>query len=91
MINEFAKKVLLAEKPRLSFSVIYEEAPEGGYVVHAPALPGCHTQGETVEEAEENIKEAISLYLESLDIHKEKVPTEGRILQGKVEIAYSLP
>ncbi len=31
-----------------------------------PALPGCHTQGETLEEAERNVKEAVALYLESL-------------------------
>lgn len=72
----------------LSFSVIYEEAPEGGYAVYVPALPGCHTQGETIEEAEKNIKEAIQLYLESLSDHKEKIPQEPRILQGKVEIAH---
>lgn len=72
----------------LSFSVIYEEAPEGGYVVSVPSLPGCHTQGETIEEAEQNVKEAISLYLESLKDHKEKLPFEPRILQGKVEVQY---
>jgi antitoxin HicB len=50
----------------LSYSVFYGHAPEGGYVVSVPALPGCHTQGETLEEAERNVKEAIGLYLESL-------------------------
>jgi predicted RNase H-like HicB family nuclease len=39
----------------LSYSVFYEQAPEGGYVASAPALPGCHTQGETLEEAERNV------------------------------------
>lgn len=72
----------------LSYSVIYEEAPEGGYVVHAPALPGCHTQGETIEEAEKNIKEAIVLYLESLKAHNEEVPRERKIFQSKVEVQY---
>lgn len=74
----------------LSFSVIYEEAPEGGYVAYVPALPGCHTQGESIEEAEKNIKEAVSLYLESLEAHNEKVPREPRILQGKVDVQYPL-
>lgn len=72
----------------LSFSVLYEEAPEGGYVVYVPSLPGCHTQGETIEEAEKNVKEAISLYLESARSHKEKVPRGPRVLQGKVEVSY---
>ncbi len=32
-----------------SYSVYYEEAPEGGYVAFVPALAGCHTQGETLK------------------------------------------
>jgi antitoxin HicB len=72
----------------LSFSVIYEEDPDGGYVVSAPSLPGCHTQGETIGEAEKNIKEAIELYLESLEAHNEDLPKEKRIFQGKVDITY---
>ncbi len=74
----------------LSFTVIYEEAPDGGYVVSVPTLPGCHTQGETFEEAEKNIQEAIELYLESLEAHKESIPQERRILQGKIDISYPL-
>lgn len=70
----------------LSFTVLYESAPEGGYVAHVPALPGCHTQGETLEETERNVKEAISAYLESLVAHKEKLPKETRVLQGRVEV-----
>lgn len=65
----------------LSFSVIYEEASEGGYVVRIPALSGCHTQGETIEEAEKNVREAIELYLESLEAHNEDIPQERRIFQ----------
>lgn len=72
----------------LSFTVIYEEAPKGGYVVFAPTLQGCHTQGDTIEEAEKNIREAIELYLESLKSHKEKIPQEKRVLQGKVEVRF---
>lgn len=73
-------------KKILSFSVIYEAASEGGYVVYVPVLPGCHTQGETLEEAERNIREAISVYLESLLSHKERLPQETRVLQGRVEV-----
>jgi predicted RNase H-like HicB family nuclease len=49
-----------------SFSVVYEADPEGGYVAFIPSLPGCHTQGDTLEEAEHNIKEAAALYLEDI-------------------------
>ena len=52
-----------------AYSVFYEQAVEGGYVASVPALPGCHTQGETLEETERNVKEAIALYLESLAVH----------------------
>ncbi len=52
-----------------SYSVFYEAVPEGGYIAFVPALPGCHTQGETLEGAEKNVKEAIELYLESLAAH----------------------
>lgn len=74
----------------ISFSVIYEEAPEGGYVAFVPSLPGCHTQGETIEETEKNIQEAIELYLESLEAHGEKITQERRIFQGKVNVQYPL-
>lgn len=46
------------------FSVIYEPAPEGGFVVSVPSLPGCYSEGDTLEEAQKNIQEAIELYLE---------------------------
>jgi predicted RNase H-like HicB family nuclease len=45
----------------ISYSVFYEQAAKGGYVASLPALPGCHTQGETIEEAERNIAEAIGV------------------------------
>lgn len=76
---------------QLSYTVFYEEAPEGGYVAFVPALPGCHTQGESLEEAESNVKEAIALYLESLAAHGEAAPEEGRSFQGRVTIPVSIP
>ena len=44
-------------RKNFSYSVYYEQAPGGGYVAFVPALPGCHTQGETLEETERNVKE----------------------------------
>jgi predicted RNase H-like HicB family nuclease len=52
----------------------------------ASALPGCHTQGETLEETERNVKEAIALYLESLAAHGEAIPEERRSFQGRVTV-----
>ena len=50
----------------LEFSVVIIEDETGGYVALVPELPGCHTQGDTLEEVMSNIKEAIELYLETL-------------------------
>jgi predicted RNase H-like HicB family nuclease len=46
------------------FKVLFEPSDEGGYTVHVPALPGCISEGDTLEEARQNIREAIELYLE---------------------------
>ena len=48
----------------MTYSVRLIQEEEGGYSVLVPGLPGCASQGETFEEAMNNIKEAISLYLE---------------------------
>ena len=55
--------------------VILEEQEEGGYTVYVPALSGCISEGDTLEEAVENIKEAIELYLDTdiKDINKGKI------------------
>lgn len=50
------------------FMVILEQAPEGGFAIHCPTLKGCWSQGDTEEEALENIKDAIKVYLETLQI-----------------------
>lgn len=51
-------------KTVLEYNAIFQREDEGGYSVWIPSLPGCASQGETFEEAMENIKEAIGLYLE---------------------------
>ena len=48
----------------LEYNAIFQKEKEGGFSVWVPSLPGCASQGETFEEAMDNIKEAISLYLE---------------------------
>lgn len=48
----------------MRFKVVLEPSDEGGFTVYAPSLPGCISEGETVEEAMKNIQEAIELYLE---------------------------
>ena len=48
-----------------NFEVVLEPEDEGGYYIYCPILKGCHSCGDTKEEALKNIKEAIELWLES--------------------------
>lgn len=52
----------------MKLKVILEEAEEGGYIVSFPALPGCHSQGNSIEDALENIKEAAAGCIYSLAV-----------------------
>jgi len=64
----------------MKFRVIIEpDLEDGGYVVSCPSLPGCHSQGDTLEEALANIQEAIAGYVESLKKHGEPVPAEFEV------------
>lgn len=60
-----------------NYTVVFEAAPEGGYVVHVPALPGLVTQGETIEEARAMAKDAIEGYLAVLKEDGEEIPVES--------------
>ena len=51
----------------MKLRVVLEPSEEGGFTVHVPSLPGCISEGETVDEALANIREAIELYLEPVD------------------------
>jgi len=57
------------------FLVYLEQAEEGGYIVSCPQLPGCVTQGETVDEALAMIRDAIQGYIASLQKHGEPIPS----------------
>ena len=59
------------------YTIILEPDPEeGGYTVTVPALPGCVTQGETIEEAIVMAKDAIRLFIETLMAEGQPVPLE---------------
>ena len=56
------------------FDVVILEDETGGFVAFVPALPGCHTQGDSLDEVLRNVREAIELYLETLsDEEKEEL------------------
>jgi predicted RNase H-like HicB family nuclease len=62
---------------RLNRQVIIEPDETGGYTVSCPNLPGCHSQGETIDEALANIREAIELHIEVLIEDERSVPPEA--------------
>jgi len=62
-----------AKTPR---QVIIEAEEVGGYHIYCPSLPGCHSQGETIDEALANIKEAIELYIEDMLENGESAPED---------------
>jgi antitoxin HicB len=65
--------------PQYQYTVVFEPAEEGGYVVTVPALPGLVTEGDSLEEARAIVKDAIRGYLESLVKHGEDIPLETGI------------
>jgi predicted RNase H-like HicB family nuclease len=70
----------------MQFTVIFEPQPDGGYHAMCPSLPGCHSEGDTLQEADSNIREAIGVYVESMIAHGETPPVED-ILIKPLEIA----
>ncbi len=61
--------------------VLRLDPEDGGYNVSCPALPGCHSQGETVEEAVANIQEAIELCLETLNQRARPTSSDDQVLE----------
>ena len=61
------------------FDVIIHEVEESGYWAECPVLRGCNVQGETLEEVERNMKEAIELCIEEINNKKEIIPVQKRI------------
>ena len=62
------------------YAVVIHEEPEGGFWAEVPALPGCYSQGETVDELMDNIREAISGVLEVMKEEGKRPETKIRIL-----------
>ncbi len=74
------------------FTVVIERQPEGEYLVSVPALPGCYTEGRTLEEAREMAADAIRAYCASLRKHGELIPIESSEEQfiGRLSVALEL-
>jgi|SRR3989344_2389666 len=87
-----SEKVYNDDMKVLNYSVKIHAAEEGGFWAEVPALPGCFTQGETLDEVIAMAKEAIEGYLEGLVRHGERVPVEERNdIVGVMDVQVHMP
>jgi len=70
----------------MQYTAIVHNSDEGGYWVEVPSLPGCLSQGETIDEAINNIKEAIELHIQGLRDEGQEIPKEEDLVIGRVEV-----
>jgi predicted RNase H-like HicB family nuclease len=68
------------------YTLIFGRQPDGGFHTYCPALPACHSQGDTLDEAKANVREAVEAYLNNLKTHGEPTLREELVIQP-VEIA----
>jgi len=72
----------------MSYKVsVVVERDEHGYCAWCPELPGCHTQGDTLDEVMANAREAVGLYLETLDPEERRACLSKEVLTTSVEVA----
>jgi len=71
----------------MEYTIIIYEAEEGGYWTKVPALPGCGSQGETLDEAIANTREAIESHIIALREDDQEIPAEQASLYGKIKVA----
>jgi predicted RNase H-like HicB family nuclease len=69
---------------KYQFTVVVERDEDGVYISSCPALQGCHSQGDTYEEAIENLRDAIKLHIEARQSLGETVPSD--VALDRVEI-----
>ena len=70
----------------MHYTVIMHPAEEGGYWVEVPSLPGCFTQGETVEDALRMSRLAIRSHVQALRDDHKPVPSEKELVLARVEL-----
>lgn len=73
----------------LSFRIILRPEPEGGYTVSVPALPGCVTYGDTVEQAMIMAKDAVAVYIESMKAHGEEVHDDSSTIESMLSLEHA--
>jgi predicted RNase H-like HicB family nuclease len=70
----------------MEYTILIYKAEEGGFWAEVPALPGCYSQGETVEETIEDMKEAIEAHLIALKEEKEEIPIREEFVIGRIKV-----
>ncbi len=70
----------------LTYKIHLHKESEGGYTIIVPALPGCITYGENVDEAIAMAKEAIELYIEELQDRGEDIPDDSNTLEFSLNL-----
>ena len=74
-----------------SFQIVIEKEPEDeGYLAYSPTLPGCFSNGATIEAAKRNIREAIELHLSGLLERAQPVPQNDRLVHVE-ELTVGIP
>lgn len=74
-----------------SFQIVIEKEPEDeGYFAYTPTVPGCFSNGKTIEQAKRNIREAVEQHLASLLAHGQAVPQEDRLVHVE-ELTVGVP
>jgi len=74
-----------------TFEIVVEKEPEDeGYFAYSPTLPGCTSNGRTIEEAKRNIREAIQQHLESLQAHGQEIPQRENLVHVE-ELSVGFP
>ncbi len=70
----------------MKFSVILtSDLEDGGYTAECPAIPGCISEGDTVEEALVNIRDALEGCLESMAARQQALPSDGMVIVATVD------
>jgi predicted RNase H-like HicB family nuclease len=70
----------------MEYTILIHQAEEGGFWAEIPALPGCYSQGETIDETLNNTKEAIESHLIALKENQLTAPIEESLFIGKVRV-----
>jgi predicted RNase H-like HicB family nuclease len=74
-----------------SFEIVIEkELEDEGYFAYSPTIPGCFSNGKTIEQAKLNIREAIAQHIESLRAHDQTIPQSNRIVHVE-ELTVGVP